>query len=75
MKKIFNYIAFAILAMTTQTTKAFGHGGDEEYIPSESTYSEIETGSSISDYLIYIVPVTLLSVALISFFVYKKFKK
>lgn len=64
-----------MLSMTTQTTNAFGHGGDEEYIPSESTYSEIETGSSISDYLIYIVPVTFLSVALISFFVYKKFKK
>ena len=75
MKKIFNYIVFAILAMTTQTTKAFGHGGDEEYIPSESTNSEIESGSSIIDNLIYIVPVTLLSVALISFFVYKKIKK
>lgn len=60
--------------MLTQSTNAYGHGGDEEFIPSDINFVETEKGIDIFHYALYIIPGILFSLILVFVIFYKKNK-
>lgn len=75
MKRIFNFILLSLILIVTQGNSAYGHGGDEEFIPSDGKFIEVEKGIDILQYALYIVPGILISLSLAMVFFYKKNKQ
>ena len=75
MKRIFNFILLSLTLLVTQSNSAYGHGGEEEFIPSDGKIIEVEKGIDLLQYALYIVPGILISLSLAMVFFYKKNKQ
>ena len=75
MKRIFQFFLLSLTLIIAQSNNAYGHGGEEEFIPSDSNFSEAEKGFDIFQYALYIVPGVLIPLSLAMVYLYKKNKQ